>query len=735
MARTQGFWDSAGGNTYLKTSNPLGYDLLINGSNHYINFGTTNGSSGYGIRDNAGVMEVKASGGSWAPIEGTQTDDGTAAGQMLFWDNSNSKWTYTEDTELYWNDTHKVLQVGSNANPLSYAYAREKLVVKDDTGGTTGTAMVMYNDDSNQILGNELLMLTTVAARGNAFVMAESQNNRAWGFGNVYLNSDTFQIGYIPDYTAVGTFKETETMRSTNGLFFIDGANGNVGIGADLKSPVKKLEILDSSAEQLRLTYTVGSVYTDIQTTSNGELYINPSGVSVGVGTSNPVAILEAHKASSGYLLRLTNDGTAHRMSMYISGSLSIWSTDNGGDVRFSPGGLTNYLVHLDASDQYVGIGTTGPDRKLDILDASNPQLRLTHTDGSVYVDQQCDSSGYFTISPTGGSVIFPQGAAASPAVAFGDGDSGLFESADDTIQLSLAGIAYWNWGASQFGAIASTRPILRNEDSSSTNPTFVFVNDTDTGIGRAAADQLSLIAGGVEGIRVSEATSISINMGLADSDKTYWGAGSDAYIEYDGTDMKIVTDAVAASDLIVDCGTDKTIELAETVYKDENFSGFAAGATANVPDAVAWDSGTIYARAFDGNATTEQLFAGAELQHDYKEGTDLVFHIHWAPTTANSGNVKWQLTYTIERDNTGTIASGTLSAVDAADGTAWVPTRVDLGTVTGTSLQIGDQIQCRLFRDPSDGDDTYGDDAALAFTFGYHYEVNTLGSRQIGTK
>lgn len=49
-----------------------------------------------------------------------------------------------------------------------------------------------------------------------------------------------------------------------------------------------------------------------------------------------------------------------------------------------------------------VGIGTTAPDRKLDILDASNPQLRLTHTDGSVYTDLKTDSSGDLLIDPTG---------------------------------------------------------------------------------------------------------------------------------------------------------------------------------------------------------------------------------------------------------------------------------------------------------------------------------------------
>lgn len=171
------------------------------------------------------------------------------------------------------------------------------------------------------------------------------------------------------------------------------------------------------------------------------------------------------------------------------------------------------------------------------------------------------------------------------------------------------------------------------------------------------------------------------------------------------------------------------------TVWKDENFSGFSAGAVANAPDNIAWDGGTIETKGFDGVATLEQLYANKELQHDYLEGSDLVFHIHWAPTTAGAGNVKWNIDYTIERDVTGTIAAGSLSVVDAASGTAWQPERVNIGTVNGANVLIADQIGIRLYRDPTDVQDTYGADAALAFTFGYHYELDTVGSRQITTK
>ena len=39
------------------------------GSNAYLNFGDTSGSSGYGIRDNAGTLEFKNDGGTWGSLQ------------------------------------------------------------------------------------------------------------------------------------------------------------------------------------------------------------------------------------------------------------------------------------------------------------------------------------------------------------------------------------------------------------------------------------------------------------------------------------------------------------------------------------------------------------------------------------------------------------------------------------------------------------------------------------------
>lgn len=68
MARTDEIWDNGVDETYIKTTDPNGYNVLINGQDKYINFKTISGSSGYGFRDNGGTIEFKDESGSWVPL-------------------------------------------------------------------------------------------------------------------------------------------------------------------------------------------------------------------------------------------------------------------------------------------------------------------------------------------------------------------------------------------------------------------------------------------------------------------------------------------------------------------------------------------------------------------------------------------------------------------------------------------------------------------------------------------
>ncbi len=77
------------GNVGIGTSAPLAKfdvngNLILSGSNSYLNFGSTSGTSGYGFRDNAGTMEFKNSGGSWTGI-----GSGSGSGSDKFATSSN----------------------------------------------------------------------------------------------------------------------------------------------------------------------------------------------------------------------------------------------------------------------------------------------------------------------------------------------------------------------------------------------------------------------------------------------------------------------------------------------------------------------------------------------------------------------------------------------------------------------------------------------------------------------
>jgi hypothetical protein len=170
-------------------------------------------------------------------------------------------------------------------------------------------------------------------------------------------------------------------------------------------------------------------------------------------------------------------------------------------------------------------------------------------------------------------------------------------------------------------------------------------------------------------------------------------------------------------------------------VFNDINIPGNSLGIGPSAPAVVAIAGSGILAYAFIGTGVLEdELHGSMEILHDYKEGSDIVSHVHWMPSTADVGNVKWQMEYIwVNRGGTAG-ASTTIDVTTAAGGTAWVGHISSFPAVSGAGMEMGSRFMFRILRDPADVADTYGFDAVL-LDIGVHYERDTVGSRTVAAK
>jgi hypothetical protein len=132
------------------------------------------------------------------------------------------------------------------------------------------------------------------------------------------------------------------------------------------------------------------------------------------------------------------------------------------------------------------------------------------------------------------------------------DGNEDITSSGAN-ILFRMNGSQVWSMAGSALSGNVSGGATILDEVPSATNPTLCpKVGDEDTGVGRAAIDALSLTAGGVEGIRVTEATTVAIDLEgsvtqnrgtIADDDATPDVAGANIFVTVANTTGAAITD------------------------------------------------------------------------------------------------------------------------------------------------------------------------------------------------
>ena len=130
-------------------------------------------------------------------------------------------------------------------------------------------------------------------------------------------------------------------------------------------------------------------------------------------------------------------------------------------------------------------------------------------------------------------------------------------------------------------------------------------------------------------------------------------------------------------------------------------------------------------------SAAIEVCVGVAQFPHRWLEGSAVHPHIHWAPTSTNTGNVLWQLDYQLANIN-GTFPGTwtTLQVLDAADGTTDKHQIAELGVIDMTGYTLSCMMCWKLSRIGDDATDTYTADARL-FEFDIHFQSDADGSRQ----
>jgi hypothetical protein len=219
-------------------------------------------------------------------------DDGTAAGQIPFW--NGTKYTHTEIDEAFWEDTIKRLELTSPAGdqlrlwnnlgqPLRIAHNNFNECVLDLSEATSDDGYFNFIGKLNAELALRSLDNTRALYFGcyqdYSYMVSptdvELQLGRVGGNMHIYCTPDPQPETLI---NPLGKDFDCRIQSDTDThAFFLRGSDGYIGVGEP--NPDTKVEILNAG-DQLKLSYADG-IDTVFQTKNSGDLFITPTGDTV----------------------------------------------------------------------------------------------------------------------------------------------------------------------------------------------------------------------------------------------------------------------------------------------------------------------------------------------------------------------------------------------------------------------------------------------------------------------
>lgn len=192
-------------------------------------------------------------------------------------------------------------------------------------------------------------------------------------------------------------------------------------------------------------------------------------------------------------------------------------------------------------------------------------------------------------------------------------------------------------------------------------------------------------------------------------------------------------------SDIYFVMGATQTISITPSCWRDEFPGGtWVPAAALAAPDLENYTIFGVNTRkyAFNGTTTEELLSNTFEVPHDYTTGGLIEVHVHWRPSTTDTGTVSWHFDWNHSPVNSMPATQSGLSCsyYISSDKQYW-HLITSFGFLPSTNTYtLGDLICFSIRRTPTNADDTYEADVILE-QVALHVPVNMFGSRNIYSK